>query len=102
MKLRKKKKIIKQFSEYKAELVLHGHLHENREYFRKRIKFLNCGGTVLGDDKFLKLNEITVSEKNISNKIITLVKPNAPSSLQKELHFPIGLKKENITQFCLN
>ena len=102
MKLRNKKKIIKQFSELKAELVLHGHLHENREYTRKGIKFLNCGGAVLGDDKFLKLNEITASEKNISNKIITLVKPNAPSSLQKELHFPIGLKKENISQFCLN
>ena len=102
MKLRNKKKIIKQLSELKTELVLHGHLHENMEYTRKGIKFLNCGGSVLGDDKFIMLNEITLSDKNISNQIITLEKPHAALPFTNELHFPAGLKKENISQFCLN
>ena len=102
MKLRNKKKIIKQFCELKAELVLHGHLHENREYTRKGIKFLNCGGAVLGDDKFLKLNEISVSNNTISNRIITLEKPNTAATFQKELHFPFALQKDNIPQFSLN
>lgn len=102
MKLRKKKKIIKRFGELNAELVLHGHLHENREYFRKKLKFLNSGGSVLGDDNFLKLNEITVSESRISSRVVSIEKPANILSLEKKLRFPFDLKKDNTPHFYLN
>ncbi|KXK42998.1 MAG: metallophosphoesterase, partial [Chlorobi bacterium OLB5] len=69
MKLRKKKKVIKKFSETGISLVLHGHLHENREYHRKKIKFLNSGGSVLGSN-YLQFNEINTENNNIETKII--------------------------------
>ncbi|NOS86674.1 MAG: metallophosphoesterase [Ignavibacteria bacterium] len=102
MKLRNKKKIIKRYSELNAELVLHGHLHESREYQRKKLKFLNSGGSVLGDDNFLKLNEITISDNKISSRIVSIQKPGNTSSLQKKLLFPLNLKNEHVPQFCLN
>ena len=46
MKLRKKKKIIELFKYFGADLVLHGHLHEQKEYIRKDLRFLNSGASV--------------------------------------------------------
>ena len=43
MKLRGKKKLLNLFSENNVKLVLHGHSHEMREYFRKKIRFVNAG-----------------------------------------------------------
>jgi 3',5'-cyclic AMP phosphodiesterase CpdA len=47
MKLRGKRELLKTFREVGADLVLHGHFHENRMYRRKGVLFLNGGGTVL-------------------------------------------------------
>jgi 3',5'-cyclic AMP phosphodiesterase CpdA len=46
MKLRKKKNIIGLFKYFGADLVLHGHLHEQKEYIRKDLRFLNSGASV--------------------------------------------------------
>ena len=46
LKLRGKKKLLKIFKENNVELVLHGHSHEIKEYFRKGIRFLNAGATI--------------------------------------------------------
>lgn len=46
MKLRKKKKLIKMFSDMNIKLVLHGHSHEMKEYVRKGITFLNAGAAI--------------------------------------------------------
>ena len=46
MKLRGKKKLIKLFLESNVKLVLHGHSHEMKEYFRDGIRFVNAGGSV--------------------------------------------------------
>jgi 3',5'-cyclic AMP phosphodiesterase CpdA len=46
MKLRGKKKLLKLFLESNVKLVLHGHSHEMREYFREGIRFVNSGGSV--------------------------------------------------------
>lgn len=51
MKLRKKKKLFKLFNENKVGLVLHGHSHELKEYYRKGIKFLNAGSSVENDSR---------------------------------------------------
>ncbi|MBI9071310.1 MAG: metallophosphoesterase [Melioribacteraceae bacterium] len=46
MKLRKKKRIIKLFSENNINLVLHGHSHEMKTYKRKEIQFVNAGASI--------------------------------------------------------
>lgn len=46
LKLRGKKKLIKLFKENNIDVVLHGHSHEIKEYFRKGIRFLNAGATI--------------------------------------------------------
>lgn len=43
MKLRGKKKLLNLFSENNVKMVLHGHSHEMREYFREKIRFVNAG-----------------------------------------------------------
>lgn len=102
MKLRNKKNVINRLRELKAELVLHGHLHESSEYSRKKIRFLNSGGSVLGNENYLKLNEIRVSGSNISSRIVSLTKPETEPPPQKVLQFPFELKFRNNSQFCLN
>jgi 3',5'-cyclic AMP phosphodiesterase CpdA len=46
MKLRKKKQIIEAFKYLGTDLVLHGHLHEQKEYTRKKLTFLNSGASI--------------------------------------------------------
>jgi len=46
MKLRGKKKLLKMFQEHNVKLVMHGHSHEMKEYFREGIRFVNSGGSV--------------------------------------------------------
>jgi len=46
IKLRGKKKLLKLFKENNIDVVLHGHSHEVKEYFRKGIRFINAGATV--------------------------------------------------------
>lgn len=74
MKLRGKKKIISEFRNLNISAVLHGHLHENREYIRKNLKFLNAGGSVLGNN-YLSFNSITINANKILTEKIQLKKP---------------------------
>lgn len=46
LKLRGKKKLLNLFKENNVDLVLHGHSHELKEYFRKGIRFINAGATI--------------------------------------------------------
>jgi 3',5'-cyclic AMP phosphodiesterase CpdA len=67
MKLRGKKKIINLFEDNNVSLVLHGHVHTISDYRKNNIRFLNAGASLEGgDSKYLKYNEI-----EISNGIIT-------------------------------
>ncbi len=49
MKLRNKKKILKLFKEHDVKIVLHGHSHEMKEYYRDNIHFFNSGGAFEGN-----------------------------------------------------
>jgi len=51
MKLRGKKKLLKIFLENNVKLVLHGHSHEMKEYFREGIRFINSGGSIENNNK---------------------------------------------------
>jgi len=46
MKLRGKKRLLKLFNTLNVKLVLHGHSHENKQYERKDIIFVNAGGSI--------------------------------------------------------
>lgn len=70
MKLKKKKKLFQLFNLYKVDLVLHGHIHESNEYFRKGIRFLNAGASVLGRvPNELKINFFNVRNSGIDIEI---------------------------------
>ncbi len=67
MKLKKKKKLLRLFKMYNVDLVLHGHIHEINEYFRKGIRFLNAGSSVMGSvPDELKINFINVKHSDIN------------------------------------
>lgn len=82
MKLRKKKKLLNLFKENQVELVLHGHSHEIKEYYRKGIKFLNAGGTVENDS----MNEASYYLLDINNNMIDVkLRLINSSTIQKEI-----------------
>ncbi len=72
LKLRGKKKLINMFSENKVKLVLHGHSHEIREYYRKGIKFINAGGSL--DNSFSEASSILIidTDKNYETEVYRL------------------------------
>ncbi len=70
MKLRKKKRLIRMFEHHGIDLVLHGHNHENREYVRKNIRFLNAGGSVKSvQPNTFFVNIIETQKNNIRTEI---------------------------------
>lgn len=69
MKLRGKKKLIKLFLESNVKLVLHGHSHEMKEYFRDGIRFVNAGGSVDNNKEVASLFLIDAFPFEISTEI---------------------------------
>lgn len=104
MKLRGKKKIIREFSDLGFELVLHGHQHVNRVYSRKNVRFINSGGSILGDNfGKLSLNEIYVEPDGIKNKFVHLDKKVLPASSSQIIQAPsIPTQYFNTKEICLN
>ncbi len=51
MKLHRKRRLLEMFVRERIGLVLHGHVHENREYERNGIRFVNAGASVLTADQ---------------------------------------------------
>ncbi|GJQ61240.1 MAG: metallophosphoesterase [Melioribacteraceae bacterium] len=84
LKLRGKKKLLRAFSENDVVAVFHGHSHEIKEYYRKKIKFFNAGATIDNGDETkasIFLTEITpdgvTSElKSISSQLIKIPEGN--------------------------
>jgi predicted phosphodiesterase len=59
-----------------VDLVLHGHLHESREYYRKGIRFLNAGATLKNEKKnSVKVNYVRLLKEEI---IIDIEHINVP------------------------
>ena len=66
MKLRGKKDLMHLFKKHQVDAVLHGHYHENMEYTRKGLHFINGGGSILGPHpSVLHLNVLHVSSKEV-------------------------------------
>ena len=70
MKLKNKRRLFNLFNEFNVDLVLHGHLHESKEYYRKGIRFLNAGGTLKSEKgERIIINFIKLSNKKIVTNI---------------------------------
>jgi 3',5'-cyclic AMP phosphodiesterase CpdA len=66
MKLRGKKELMLLFKKHRVDAVLHGHVHENSEYTRKGLRFINGGGSILGArPSILRLNVLHVSPTGV-------------------------------------
>jgi 3',5'-cyclic AMP phosphodiesterase CpdA len=89
MKLRNKKRLLSLFLASKIDLVLHGHLHENREYNRKGVRFVNTGAAVLGNGRdlhatFLKVNASGIEIELHSVPHFTVATPAPPRAPQEQ------------------
>ena len=66
MKLRGKNELMHLFKKHRVDAVLHGHCHENMEYTRKGLRFINGGGSILGPSpSVLHLNVLHVSPREV-------------------------------------
>jgi Icc protein len=105
MKLRNKKSIIKLFKKHNVQLVLHGHMHETAEYTRKGIKFLNAGGSILGNNPDeINLNYIYINPGGIQTEIQTVPLNSSNASPVRALQSePKNYKEFSFSQeICLN
>jgi predicted phosphodiesterase len=90
LKLRNKRRLFNLFKEFKIDLILHGHVHESREYYRKGIRFINAGATVKNDKHLIKINFIEIESGKINLKIKNIelpkkIKTNTSLSLRSEI-----------------
>jgi len=81
MKLKGKRRLFNLFNKYKVDIVLHGHTHESREYYRKNIRFLNAGATIKNNGNDLRINFLNLHKDKIDVRIKTL---NYPVKLREE------------------
>ena len=65
MKLKGKRRLFNLFREFNIDIVLHGHVHESKEYFRKNIRFLNAGATIRSNKQTMKINYLTITKGKI-------------------------------------
>ncbi len=72
MKLYGKKSLMKLFRKYGVDIILHGHLHETRRYYRKGLLFVNGGGSVLNSERdSMKINIINIERSGIRTEILS-------------------------------
>jgi 3',5'-cyclic AMP phosphodiesterase CpdA len=89
MKLRKKKRLLYQFNEQNVDLVLHGHLHESKEYYRKGIRFMNAGASILeNNDKYMQINFARITADSIKTEIHRL-KSDSSRLITTDEHYTI-------------
>jgi len=73
MKLRSKRDLLNLFRKHSINLVVHGHLHENREYTKKGIRFMNGGGSILNNDlPQLYVNIIKITSAGVTTELRVL------------------------------
>ncbi len=91
MKLKKKNRLFTLFKQFDIDIVLHGHLHENKEYERRGIRFMNAGACLKG----VKKNEMQINFINFDHqKTITeihKIRTNTTDIIRFEV-----IKKQNV------
>jgi 3',5'-cyclic AMP phosphodiesterase CpdA len=89
MKLRGKRRLFNLFREFKVDLVMHGHIHESKEYVRKKVRFINAGATLKNNKSLIKINFVNLSKNGIDIDIRLLdypsrLKPETDRSYKKD------------------
>ena len=72
MKLRNKRRLFNLFKEFNVDIVLHGHVHESKEYFRKGVRFLNSGATIKNSHNSVIVNYLHLNKGRININIETI------------------------------
>ena len=72
MKLRNKRRLFNLFKEFNVDIVLHGHVHESKEYFRKGVRFLNAGATIKNSHNSVIVNYLHLNKGRININIETI------------------------------
>jgi 3',5'-cyclic AMP phosphodiesterase CpdA len=72
MKLKGKRRLFNLFKEFNVNIVLHGHVHESKEYFRKGTRFLNGGATIKSNKDSIRINYLSIAKGKISIEIQSL------------------------------
>jgi len=89
MKLRKKRKLLRQFQRLGVKYVLHGHIHHNELYNLRGLQFANGGGAVYDDFvEFLKYNVVECVDGECHLGIVTL-----PIPFQQRVTSVLGREK---------
>ena len=76
MKLRNKRRLFALFKEFDVDIVLHGHCHESKEYFRKGTRFLNAGATIKNNKHDIKVNFLNLAKAKIDVYVESLSLPS--------------------------
>jgi 3',5'-cyclic AMP phosphodiesterase CpdA len=91
MKLYGRTKLIKLLSKHDIKMVFHGHVHDNREYIYKGVRFLNAGGSIDGQPGKICINYFAIDSKGrIDTKIEKLLesRPALVENLYSEDFLP--------------
>jgi 3',5'-cyclic AMP phosphodiesterase CpdA len=91
MKLKGKRRLFNLFREFNIDIVLHGHVHESKKYFRKNVRFLNAGATIRSNKQTMKINYLTIAKGKIEVDIQSI---DFPDKLNNESE--LIYKKEHL------
>lgn len=91
MKLKNKRRLFALFKEFNVDIVLHGHVHESKEYFRKGVRFLNAGATIKNNKHSMKINFLNLTKGRIEIDIESI---DLPIKLREDSF--VGRKEEHI------
>lgn len=80
MKLHKKRKLLRLFARSGVSAVLHGHIHENQEYRRDGVLFLNSGASVIGHDKELSYRLVVLHDGMVETSLHHLASTSEASA----------------------
>jgi 3',5'-cyclic AMP phosphodiesterase CpdA len=87
MRMKKRKKLLRLFSEMNARYVLHGHIHRNEVYERNGILFANGAGAICDDPvRYLKYNVLEHDDGFCSIRICQLPIVYQESMVSMALH----------------
>jgi len=79
MKLKKKRSLLRLLARHRVELVLHGHHHDNCEYHRSGVHFMNGGGSLMGPTPSeVGVNIIRIEQGRMRTEIHRIGLPLSP------------------------
>jgi len=95
MKLKGKRRLFNLFREFNVDIVLHGHVHESKEYFRKNVRFLNAGATIRSNKQTMKINYLTIAKGKIEVDIQSIDFPDKLKNESESIYKKEQLKLVN-------